>query len=154
MVAGGVVVVVVGAVVVGVVVVGFGVVVVGATVVVAVVLGGVEVVVVGATVEVLTDEVEPVLLLQAAIKGNAISSTAVVRIRVRFMCSSNNLILNDFTYEVKKREQALLQISVSASIPGRIRALHVERRGGRKTPLLSCLNPEVRRVFSPTTSMH
>jgi hypothetical protein len=82
----------------GVVVVGFGVVVVGATVVVVVVVVGLEVVKVGATVEVVgTDDVEPVLL-QAAIKGSTISNTTVVRIRVRFMFSSNILILNDFTY--------------------------------------------------------
>ncbi len=153
MVAGGVVVVVVGAVVAGVVVVGLGVVVVGATVVVGVVLAGLEVVVVGATVEVLTDEVEPVLL-QAAIKGSAISSTAAVRIRVRFMFSSNNLILNDFTYEVKKGGASLLPNPDSVFLSWLLRARHVERRGGRKTPLLSCLNPEVRRVFSPTTSTH
>ena len=136
MVAGGVVVVVVGAVVVGVVVVGFGVVVVGATVVVAVVLGGVEVVVVGATVEVLTDEVEPVLLLQAAIKGNAISSTAVVRIRVRFMCSSNNLILNDFTYEVKKREQACSRFPLRPQFPGDYEPCMLRGEGAEK-PLSS-----------------
>jgi hypothetical protein len=100
MVEGGAVVVVV----VGVVVVGLGVVVVGAVVVVVtggVVVVGLGVVVVGAdvVVEVFgTEDVEPALLLQAAIRGTTISKATAVRIRIRFMHSSHNFIVNEFTY--------------------------------------------------------